>query len=78
MKRLGQWVGPVVLVNTNGFYDDLIQFLDHSVAERFMGSHHLDMWSVVDEPEDVLNAFEGAHSWDSDALQFANVTPANA
>lgn len=78
MKRLGQWVGPVILVNTNGFYDDLIRFLDHSVAERFMGSNHLDMWSVVDEPEGVLNAIEGARSWDSDALQFANVTPANA
>lgn len=78
MKRLGQWVGPVILVNTNGFYDDLIRFLDHSVAERFMGSNHLDMWSVVDEPEGVLNAIEGARNWDSDALQFANVTPANA
>lgn len=78
MKRLGQWVGPVILVNTNGFYDDLIRFLEHSVAERFMGSNHLDMWCVVNEPKDVLDAIDGAHNWDRDALQFANVTPANA
>jgi uncharacterized protein (TIGR00730 family) len=78
MKRLGQWVGPVILVNTNGFYNGLLQFLEHSVGECFMGSSHLKMWSVVDEPEEVLEAMENAHNWDSSALDFANVTAANA
>lgn len=78
LKRLGQWLGPVILVNTNHFYDGLIEFLDHSVGERFMGNNHLEMWSVIDEPEQVLTALETAPSWDADALAFANVTPANA
>ncbi len=78
MKRLGRWVGPIILVNTNGFYDGLLKFLRHSVDECFMGSSHLRMWSVVDEPAQVLAAFENSHRWDSDALQFANVTTANA
>jgi hypothetical protein len=67
-----------VLVNTAGFYDGLLQFLRHSIEERFMGSDHLKMWSVVDEPEQVLDAIENSHAWDDDALQFANVTHANA
>jgi len=78
LKRLGQWVGPIILVNTDGFYDGLLRFLNHSVDERFMGSNHLKMWSVVDEPEEVLDAIENSHAWDSEALQFANVTAANA
>jgi len=78
MKRLGQWLGPIVLVNTDGFYNGLLRFLKHSIDERFMGSSHLKMWSVVDDPEQVLEAIENSHAWDSDALQFANVTPANA
>ena len=78
MKRLGQWTGPIILVNTDGFYDSLLQFLRHSIDECFMGSRHLKMWSVVDEPEEVLEAIENSHAWDGDALQFANVTPANA
>ena len=78
MKRLGQWVGPIIIVNTAGFYDGLLQFLNHSIDECFMGSSHLKMWSVVDEPEQVLNAIENSHTWDSYALQFANVTAANA
>lgn len=78
MKRLGQWVGPIILVNTAGFYDGLVQFLQHSIDERFMGSSHLKMWSVVDEPEQVLDAIDNSPAWDSDALQYANVTHANA
>jgi len=78
MKRLGRWVGPIILVNTNGFYDGLLQFLKHSIDECFMGHKHLKMWSVVDEPEQVLEAIGKSHAWDSNALQFANVTSANA
>jgi uncharacterized protein (TIGR00730 family) len=78
MKRLGRWVGPIIIVNTAGFYDGLLQFLQHSVDECFMGSSHLKMWSVVDEPELILEAIENSHAWDCDALQYANVTAANA
>ena len=78
MKRLGRWVGPIVIVNTIGFYDGLLKFLRHSVEECFMGSSHLDMWSVVDEPEQILEAIADAPSWNSEALHYANVTTANA
>jgi uncharacterized protein (TIGR00730 family) len=78
LKRLGLWVGPIVVVNTAGFYDGLLGFLRYTVDECFMGSSHLKMWSVVDEPEQVLEAIEDAHAWDHQALKFANVTPANA
>ncbi len=78
MKRLGQWVGPIIIVNTIGFYDGLLKFLKHSVDECFMGRSHLKMWSVVDEPEQVLEAIANADEWNSDALQYANVTSANA
>jgi len=78
MKRLGQWVGPVIIVNTDGFYDGLLKFMRHSVDERFMGRSHLNMWTVVDEPEQIIDAIVSSHAWDQDALQFANVTSTNA
>ena len=78
MKRLGRWVGPIILVNTAGFYDGLLLFLKHSIDECFMGRSHLNMWSVVDEPEQVIEAIKNAQVWDSNALEFANVTHANA
>ena len=78
MKRLGRWLGPIIIVNTIGFYDGLLQFLRHSVEECFMGRNHLKMWSVVDEPEQILEAMENSSAWSSDALHYANVTTANA
>ena len=73
MKRLGQWLGPIVLVNTNGFYDQLNSFLEHAISERFMLRQHSDMWSIVDEPEEVVEALQNAPSWSSEALEFATL-----
>jgi uncharacterized protein (TIGR00730 family) len=78
LKRLGQWVGPIIIVNTIGFYDGLLKFLEHSVEENFMGRSHLKMWSVVDHPEQVLEAIANTDQWGSDALQYANVSSATA
>lgn len=74
-KRLGQFLGPIVLVNTRGYYDTLVKFLDQSVAEHFMNEHHLKMWQVVDEPEEVPEALTRAEPWSDDAVRFAAVRP---
>jgi uncharacterized protein (TIGR00730 family) len=74
MKRLGLWTGPIVLVNTQGFWDRMLGFLDHSVSERFMGQVHREMWSVVNEPEEVVDALASAPGWSADALEYANVS----
>lgn len=73
LKRLGYFLGPVILVNTNGYFERFVDFLRHSVSERFMSERHLDMWSLVDEPEDVLRAMSAAVPWSRDARKFAAV-----
>jgi uncharacterized protein (TIGR00730 family) len=74
MKRLGQWSGPIILINTRGFWDRLLDFLEHSVSERFMGRVHQEMWSVISEPEEVVDALVNTAAWSRDALSFANVS----
>jgi len=73
LKRLGLFLGPVVLVNTNGYFDHFVDFLQHSVRERFMSEQHLGMWSLVSEPEQVIEALHLAPPWSSDARDFASV-----
>lgn len=73
LKRLGLFLGPVVLVNTNGYFDRFADFLAHAVSERFMAERHLQMWSLADEPEQVLEVLHRAPAWGSDARQFAAV-----
>jgi len=73
LKRLGKFLGPIILVNTNNYYDRLVDFLEHSISECFMSRLHLEMWTVIDEPEQVLNALSTAKTWSSDAFKFAAV-----
>lgn len=78
LKRLGQFLGPIILVNTNGYYDQLLVFLNHSVRERFMNRSHLEMWQSVAEPEQVLTALGAAPAWSASAIANAAVTRGSA
>jgi uncharacterized protein (TIGR00730 family) len=73
LKRLGTFLGPIVLVNTNGFFDPCIELLERCIDERFMDPRHRGMWQVVAEPEQVLDAFQSAPTWATEALGFAAV-----
>jgi uncharacterized protein (TIGR00730 family) len=70
-KRLGLYFGPVVLVNVNGFYDPCVELLNRAVEERFMDEKHRAMWTVVAEPEDVLETLRTAPEWPREARSFA-------
>jgi uncharacterized protein (TIGR00730 family) len=73
LKRLGLFLGPVVIVNTRGYYDALLAQLSSAVAERFIDARHEAMWTVVAGPEDVLPAIESAAAWGADSRDFAVV-----
>ena len=72
-KRLGEIVAPVVIVNQAGFFDPLLQQLERCIEERFMDERHREMWQVVAEPEEVLQALASAPAWSKDALGFATL-----
>jgi len=71
LKRLGLYLHPIVLVNTRGFFDPLIELLSRAIAERFMDERHRAMWQLVAEPEQVPAALAAAAPWTSDAQGFA-------
>ncbi len=75
LKRLGIYLNPIVLVNTCGFFDPLIELLQRAVRERFMNPEHGQgrMWQVVERPEQVLEALRTAKPWPANARQFAAV-----
>ena len=73
LKRLGLYTYPIVLVNTRNFFAPLVTLLNHSVEQRFMDRRHLDMWQVVDAPEDIPRALDTAPPWSPNAREFAAV-----
>ncbi len=70
-KRLGRYHGPIVFVNQGGYFDSCIAQLELCVTESFMDERHLEMWSVVAEPEEVIDAIDVAPDWTKDAIEFA-------
>jgi uncharacterized protein (TIGR00730 family) len=73
LKRLGLYLNPIVLVNTRSFYTPLLEVLNRAVDEHFMDPRHLQMWQVVDTPEEVPGALRHAPAWDASARAFAAV-----
>ena len=71
LKRLGLYLHPIVLLNTRGFYNPLIELLRNAVTERFLSEKHELMWQVVNHPEEVLPAIAAAPDWPTDAIGFA-------
>lgn len=64
-KQLGLHTKPVVILNTDGYYDDLLRCLDRMVKERFMRDLHKDMYRVVATPEEVIPAILTSAPWDT-------------
>ena len=73
LKRLGQYLGAIVLVNTLGYFKHCVELLNQSIRENFMDERHSAMWAVVDHPEDAVEAMENAADWHADAREFAAV-----
>lgn len=71
LKRLGLFLGPIVLVNTRGYFQPLLEMLSRAVAERFMDTRHALMWQVVAQPEEVPDALACAPAWSAESRSFA-------
>jgi uncharacterized protein (TIGR00730 family) len=70
-KRLGLYGGPIVMVNTNGFFAPCLRLLESCIEQRFMDPRHGTMWSVVDEPHQVMSAIRQAPPWPAHNRSFA-------
>ncbi len=74
LKRLGIYLKPIVMVNTRGFFDPLVELLEHAVRERFMDERHRQMWRVAECAGDVIGAIESSAPWSVEARHYATLT----
>ena len=72
-KQLGLHHNPVVILNTDGYYDKLLACIDQMIEEQMMRPIHKDMYVVVSEPEEVLPAIENAPAWDPSTRRLASI-----
>ena len=54
-KQLGYTDKAIVILNTNGFYDDLISFFDKILVEKFASSEMKDIYYIAKTPGEVIS-----------------------
>lgn len=72
-KQLGLHACPVVILNTDGYFDRLLDCLDYMVEEQMMRPIHREMFAVVSTPEEVLPALLAAKEWDPNTRRLASI-----
>ena len=55
--QLGLHKNPVGILNVNGFYDKMLGYLDHAVAEKFIRLQHREMIVVDADIESMFEKF---------------------
>jgi uncharacterized protein (TIGR00730 family) len=70
-KQLGQVLAPIIIINVNRFFDPFLEMLRKMVQEQFMREIHQDIWQVIKDPEDIVNAIENSPAWDGSAIKYA-------
>lgn len=54
LKQLGYHAHPIVVLNINGFFDDLLKMFERASAENFMDSAYLRLFYVAGSPDDAI------------------------
>jgi len=73
LKRLGVFIKPIIILNQDGFYDPLIEMLEKCISEKFMRTEHREIWTIINKPEELIEAIHNAPEWDHSAIDFAAV-----
>ena len=72
-KQLGLYLKPIVLLNTNGYFDSMLNTLHQAIAENFMRPVHADIWKVAPTPELALKMALETPLWDTSIRRFAKI-----
>jgi hypothetical protein len=73
LKRLGLFLKPVILINTGGYYDPLLEMFDRMVKEKFLRPEHLKMLTIIDNASQTIEAIKTSPAWDKDAIKTAGL-----
>ncbi len=70
-KQLGLYLKPIIILNTDGYYQPLLQQLQKAADEKFMREAHTAIWHVAATPEQALELARTTPLWDKNVRKFA-------
>lgn len=73
LKQLGRHNKPIAILNTNGYYDHLKNFLQNSINEKFMSSECNKLIYFAEDPEEIINYIENYTPEANSITQFKSI-----
>ncbi len=68
LRSLDRHKKPIAILNTNGYYDDLLSFLKNGVEQNFLRESNLGLFFVSDSEKEILD-FLGSYSDQTDYIE---------
>lgn len=72
-KQLGLYLNPIIILNTNHFFDPLLEMLGKAIDENFMREQHGAIWSVAQTPAEAVELLYTTPVWNKDIRKFAAI-----
>lgn len=72
-KQLGLYLKPIVILNTNGFYNPLLEMLERAIDQHFMRRQHGSIWQVAQAPDEAIQLLYTTPMWSKDIRKFAAI-----
>ena len=63
-KMLGLFVKPIVILNTDHYYDPLLQMLDRTADRHFMNPVFRKLWVVAATPDEAMELLDTLGDWE--------------
>ena len=71
-KMLGLFVKPIIILNTDHYYDLLLQMLDRTAERHFMNPVFKKLWAVAETPDEAMKLIDSLPDW-NDTTSKVNV-----
>jgi uncharacterized protein (TIGR00730 family) len=71
LKKLGLFLKPIVILNTNGFFNHFLLLIDKMIDENFVRPEHKNIFSVTSSPGEVLSVINSSPAWGEETIRLA-------
>lgn len=72
-KQLGLYTHPIIVVNTGGYFDPLLEMFARMVSEKFMRPVHARMWNVAQTADEAVELALSLPEWDKGIRRWAAI-----
>ena len=70
LRQLGCHKKPIVIFNTNGYYNPLIDMLNNAIDKAFMPSTNMDLLFISVNPDEIIKYIENYNPSDYETAEF--------